>query len=429
MLALVLGGGGAKGAYEMGVWKALIELDVEPDIAVGTSIGSMNAAFVVQGDYNKALEVWNTFDAGKMLGVADYANLDSTGKVLASAQIFAKDFIHEGGMEATEYKKAILRSIDENKVRASRIQYGAVTYDITNQKPIEKMLKDMRKGQLVDYIMASSAIIPAVKPYEIDGIKYIDGGFYDVVPINMALAMGAKDLIAVDLSAVGLTKKIKKPEQIHDFKYIRPYWDLGSVLIFEDATVQRNIQLGYYDTLKAFGAFDGRAYTFIKEKKIKAVEMNIKELIAKCGLDIERKRSKFSLATSIAENKWDTLSKLHTRLDGKKLNDVLLCMEIVAEILQIDPTKIYSVDSMDEKIREKLSKIKNSAYSKTGRTVAESLKKDLSTMVDERARLKYFALEIQKSLKSGQGVWMKKLAPVFTKEFAGGLYIALKGLL
>ena len=59
MLALVLGGGGAKGSYQIGVWKALIDMDIAKDIKIitGTSIGSLNGAFVAQGDYKKAIYV------------------------------------------------------------------------------------------------------------------------------------------------------------------------------------------------------------------------------------------------------------------------------------------------------------------------------------------------------------------------------------
>ncbi len=429
MLGLVLGGGGAKGSYQIGVWKALKELDIPIDLVVGTSIGSLNAAFVAQGDYEKALTMWNTFDAGKMFDIEGYDKLDTNEKLLASMHIFAKDFIHEGGMEAAEYKKAIQKYIDEKKVRASSIQYGVVTYDLTNQKPVEIPLSEIKKGQLTDYIMASSAIIPAVRPYEIDGVKYIDGGFYDVVPINLALVMGATELIAVDLSAVGVVKKTDQPEQIGQLRYIKPYWDLGSVLIFEDKVVQRNIALGYFDALKSYGAYDGRAYTFIKEKNGKHIETRMREILGAQTETMSLKKSRFSLADSITESKWKSLSKEHTTVNGKKLSDLLLCVEIVAEMLKIDPTKIYTLESMNSKIKQKLSSIPLDTERKNTKSILTKLTNDLSTMADEGARLKYFASEIQKSLKAGDDFRIQKLAPVFTKEFFGGLYIAVCDLL
>ena len=55
MRAVVLSGGGSKGAYEMGVWKALRKLHISYDIVTGTSVGALNAAFMVQKDYLKGL--------------------------------------------------------------------------------------------------------------------------------------------------------------------------------------------------------------------------------------------------------------------------------------------------------------------------------------------------------------------------------------
>ena len=57
--ALVLGGGGSKGAYEIGVWKALDELDQHFDIVCGTSIGAMIGVLYVQQEYDKAYELWS----------------------------------------------------------------------------------------------------------------------------------------------------------------------------------------------------------------------------------------------------------------------------------------------------------------------------------------------------------------------------------
>ena len=55
---LILAGGGAKGAYQIGAWKALIELGIQIEAIAGTSIGAINGAFIAQGDFDKALTVW-----------------------------------------------------------------------------------------------------------------------------------------------------------------------------------------------------------------------------------------------------------------------------------------------------------------------------------------------------------------------------------
>lgn len=431
MLGLVLGGGGAKGAYEVGAWQALIEMGIDKkiQIAVGTSIGSLNAAFVAQGEYEKALEMWHHFDAGKMLQVENYDELGSKEKLRTSVQALAKDFITDGGLEATEYKEAIIKYIDEDKVRKSRIKFGAVSVDITNQKPVEKKLEEMKKGQLVDYIMASSAIVPAIKAYEIEGAKHIDGGYYDVLPVNMALNMGATDIIAVHLNAAGILKKIEKPERMRSLKLVKPYWDLGSVFAFDDVVVRRNMRLGYLDTLKVFDAFDGNAYTFIKDSRGRAIKTFERDRFNAIQTGISAGKSRFSFTDGMVKKMWTSFLNEREKRGCRKISEVLTCAEIVAEILQIDPTKLYTRETLNEEIKVRLSEVESIPLRKSNRDILSNLSNDLAAITDEKKRLKYFALEIENSLKNGQDVWIQRMATVFTKEFFGGLYIVVHELL
>ena len=66
--ALVLGGGGAKGSYQMGVWQAIRELGLKFDIIVGTSIGALNGAMMTQDDFETADQLWNTIEYEKIFG-------------------------------------------------------------------------------------------------------------------------------------------------------------------------------------------------------------------------------------------------------------------------------------------------------------------------------------------------------------------------
>lgn len=56
--AIALAGGGTKGAYQVGAWKAMRELGIPFDIVTGTSIGSVTAALMVQDDFDRAWELW-----------------------------------------------------------------------------------------------------------------------------------------------------------------------------------------------------------------------------------------------------------------------------------------------------------------------------------------------------------------------------------
>ena len=67
--AIVLSGGGAKGAYEIGVWKALRKLSINYDIVCGTSVGALNGVLMVQKDYFKALKLWYYMDYSKVIDI------------------------------------------------------------------------------------------------------------------------------------------------------------------------------------------------------------------------------------------------------------------------------------------------------------------------------------------------------------------------
>lgn len=64
---LVLAGGGARGAYQVGVWRALNELEVHYELICGTSVGALNGGLILQGDFSVAEKMWQEIDTGKIL--------------------------------------------------------------------------------------------------------------------------------------------------------------------------------------------------------------------------------------------------------------------------------------------------------------------------------------------------------------------------
>ena len=91
----------------------------------------------------------------------------------------------------------------------SKVDFGLVTYNLSNFKPKLLTKKQIPKDKLKSYVMASATCFPAFKMKDIDGDKYIDGGYYDVLPINLAIDMGATDIVAVDLKSFGIRRIVK----------------------------------------------------------------------------------------------------------------------------------------------------------------------------------------------------------------------------
>ncbi|MEG0918755.1 MAG: patatin-like phospholipase family protein [Anaerovoracaceae bacterium] len=266
--ALVLSGGGAKGSYEIGVWKALRELDIPIDMVFGTSIGSVNGAMVVIDKYEEAEKLWLEIVTDEVFDIERSGTLENLAVLGMPADEllgYAKE-IAKGGADKKSMKDIFEKYIDEDAFRKSPRDYGLCTTEFPSLKGRELFKDDIPVGQLTDFITASASCFPAAKPTEIDGQKYIDGGFFDNLPVDMALAKGAERIIAVNLRAVGVVDKncIAKARDNSEFYLIEPVWDLGNFLYFDPKNAENNIQLGYLATMRKFGRLDGQNYTFHK---------------------------------------------------------------------------------------------------------------------------------------------------------------------
>lgn len=256
MKALVLGGGGAKGSYEVGVFKALRKLHMKFDIVTGVSIGSINGAFYVANEYKKCLKMWQKITTSDLFDVAIGSKMSKEDIKLLVKQMST------GGISFSNAYNFLKKNINEEKVRKSKIDYGLVTVSLTNKKPRFLTKEQIPYGKLVDYICASSICYPFVHAQDINDESFIDGGFYDGIPINLAIDMGATEIVAVDLSVLAINKKPKDKNIKVDVIKMKDKTPL--TLTFTKEYANKNIKYGYNDTMKHFNKLDGKFYTFRK---------------------------------------------------------------------------------------------------------------------------------------------------------------------
>jgi NTE family protein len=192
-LAFVLGGGGGRGAMQVGALRALFEAGYKPNLLVGTSIGAVNAA---------GLTFWGTNQDG----------------ITALEQAYQK--MEEGHlMDLRPYQLAFhALSGRPNRHASQRIADLAISMGITpdlrfDQAPHARLAMigtDLEKGKTVMYgqdlsqsvlegLLASTAIPPWFAPVEKDDQFIIDGGILSNLPIEPALTLGATEMIALDL--------------------------------------------------------------------------------------------------------------------------------------------------------------------------------------------------------------------------------------
>lgn len=157
--ALVLAGGGAKGAYQAGCIKALQELEYDFDIVTGTSIGALNGLLVVQKDYQALYQLWDQMKISDIF--TNPVNFDfSIESMLSQSNLikpFFKSFLNEKGADITPLKKMVHNLYNEPKAFASKIDYGIVTVKYPKLTPLEITKKQMYPTPLVDYALASAA--------------------------------------------------------------------------------------------------------------------------------------------------------------------------------------------------------------------------------------------------------------------------------
>ncbi|MCI9585169.1 MAG: patatin-like phospholipase family protein [Bacilli bacterium] len=263
-LGLVLSGGGSKGAYEIGVYKALKKLGKKPNIITGTSVGALNGVLLVQNDYYSAVKLWRSISFSRVYDENSFPVCDNPA-LTSIYKLYVKAFITEGGMDVSKLRLLFDKYYNPRKFFASNIDYGLVTYNLSKNEPLFMTKKDLSADTVKDYVMASASCYPAFKPQKIGDDLYIDGGYYDNLPINLAVSLGAEEIIAVDLRAVGFKRPTKVDVPV---TMISPRNKIVSFLVFDKEKSREALRYGYNDAMKVFGKLDGNLFTFKKNNLV-----------------------------------------------------------------------------------------------------------------------------------------------------------------
>ena len=188
--AIALAGGGTKGAYQVGAWKAMRELGIPFDIVTGTSIGSVTAALMVQDDFDRAWELWTHITEEQIMLEREDATPREKRELAALAehpeQLIARvqDWadLNRRTADITPYRALVHQYLDEARFFASPVDFGLMTARFPSFQPVEVRKRDIAPGYLPQWILASSACYPMFPMCEIDGQSYIDGGYADNLP-------------------------------------------------------------------------------------------------------------------------------------------------------------------------------------------------------------------------------------------------------
>lgn len=268
--ALALAGGGTRGAFQAGVWRAICELGKEISAITGTSIGAVNGAMFAMG--TDTVDMWSNISVDDIVDVpSKNSNLLSPGSLVRFARMSA-----QGGLDTTPFRNLLNSLVSEEKLRSSDIKFGLCTYSVSDKKSVELFADDIPDGKIVDYILAS-ACFPIFKPVVIDGREYADGSIRNNLPVNMLIDRGYDTIISVSVRGVGVIRETDNCG-INIIKIKCPSPEVG-LMDFDTDAIKRSIKSGYYECMKTFGIYAGEHFSIERGSYYSAVEHYGSELI------------------------------------------------------------------------------------------------------------------------------------------------------
>lgn len=374
-----LEGGGARGSYQMGVCKAYIEAGYEIHGVVGTSIGAINAAMLASGEFNTALELWEGINIEHLFDEELVSALKLDNNFPGNITTALKKLIIDRGVDHSKIKEFLAFYIDEEKVRASGIEFGLVTFSLSERKPYEVFLSDIPEGKLIDYILAS-AKLPIFTPLHVDDNRFIDGGLINICPINMLIDQGYDEIIAVRIKGFGLFRRYDKNANV---TIIETDENLGHFLAFDAESAKLNIKLGYCDGLKVINGLAGVDYylddfdaTLMTEKLFLLSEKKLDTIPFLKNASGSSKRTLFEKKIPESADYLD-LDKNFTYEEF-----IIAIFEFIALRKGIERYVVYKFDNFCELIKTKESPKSDSLLSKVGIDFSEKKAEFIEQLVD-----------------------------------------------
>ena len=262
---IVLEGGGARGAYQIGAWKALQEAGIAIGGISGASVGALNGALMCMDDLDRACHIWENLTYSKVMNVSDaliekFRSKDLEIQDFQELGSAVRKVLKDGGLDVTPLKDLIEGTVDEERIRASERELFVITYSLTDWKKVVINIKELSDGAMSDALLAS-AYFPAFKREKLGGKRYMDGGSADNVPIEPLLERGYKNLIVIRIYGLGRDSErfLEIPEDVAVY-HIAPRQDLGGILEFSGKKARKLMTLGYDDAMRSLYGLEGRSY-------------------------------------------------------------------------------------------------------------------------------------------------------------------------
>jgi NTE family protein len=188
--AFVLGGGGVLGAAEVGMLRALFEAGIRPDLILGTSVGALNGALVAadpsDGVIDRLVSLWESAATGRAVyrdgAVRQVRRAIRTGTHLHSSR---------------PLRQRLHQELGDLTFAELTIPFQCCAANI--ERACEHWFTE---GRVVDAVMASAAVPGLLRPAQVDGEHYLDGGIVNSIPVGRAVECGAERIFVLQVGRV-----------------------------------------------------------------------------------------------------------------------------------------------------------------------------------------------------------------------------------
>ena len=342
--ALALEGGGARGSYQIGVWRALQEAGVPIAAVSGTSVGALNGALIAMGELEQAEQLWSNIRYSEVMDVDDDEMRDLLRGELRELDLHRvtealTGVVRNRGLDVTPLRNWIRQIADPDVIRASDKEFYIVTFSVTDKKELELRAKDLTDDELHDMLLAS-AYLPAFRLERLEGKLYADGGVRDVLPLHVLIENGYTDIIAIRLFGPGIMRPVRIPEGTNVYT-VAPKAKLGGILTFEAEQSRRNLRLGYYDGMRFLYGLKGTSYYIDSQWDEERARQFLCDSLLKtdAGRDVTLRKLHEQLLPALAK-------RLDVEKDAGYTDLAAALLEAAAEGRQLLPWQIFTEDEL-----------------------------------------------------------------------------------
>lgn len=296
-IGLVLTGGGGKGAYQVGVLKALRENGLLDEVTAisGASIGAVNAMLYAMEDMDKMHQAWDEIDMETVFDI-------ELEMIIEKRPHFSRD----------EMLNMISKYVNFEQIRNGKYKiYNSICKIVPGQDDLEveyRLLSEYDEDTIKKILLASTALPLIYEAVEIEGNYYRDGGICDNMPIQPLYDAGYRSFVVIGLSRGANYDYSKWPDA--NFITITPSQDIGSFIFgtidFSDQAIEYREMLGYKDGLRSIKTKFKPDDVYIKMEPVLA-ENDYKEIMMQLKVNQTYKQAESSISYNI--DKFEEIAK------------------------------------------------------------------------------------------------------------------------